>query len=283
MACLSSVSTAGPEVMMLRSFILLSFILAYGGAFSVLDHTFQNRNVQLQPALPAKLQQVASGYLSQIVSEILFIKTSVFLGGVKPGTPETTYAEPLANNFEVITSLYPEFIDPYFFSQSYLAPISQESARRANTILQTGIKTFPDNFILRFFYAFNCYSYLDEPLKAAKAFEDAAAFPDAPPMFGHLAALFSAKGGNITAGLVTLKTMLAAEQNEVVRERYQQEIETFEKALTVEKAVFLYTKKYHTPPEKLEDLVPEYLEQLPEIQNNFILIYEPPLLRLERP
>ncbi|MCD6388017.1 MAG: hypothetical protein J7L69_01305, partial [Desulfobulbaceae bacterium] len=127
------------------------------------------------------------------------------------------------------------------------------------------------------------YRYLNEPLRAAKAFEDAAALPDAPPMFGHLAALFSAEGGNITAGLVTLKTMLTTEQNEVVRERYQQEIEAFEKALTVERAVSSYTKKHHTPPEKLEDLVPEYLEQLPEIQNNFILIYEPPLLRLERP
>ena len=269
--------------MLLRSLILLSFILIYGLAFLILDHTFQNRNVQLQPVLPAKLQQVASGYLSQIVSEILFIKTSVFLGGVKPGIPATSYAEPLANNFEVMTSLYPEFIDPYFFSQSFLAPISQESARRANTILNTGIKTFPDNFMFRFFYAFNYYRYLNEPLKAAKAFEDAAALPDAPPMFGHLAALFSAEGGNITAGLVTLKTMLAAEQNEGVRERYQQEIETFEKALTVERAVSSYTKKHHTPPEKLADLVPEYFEQLPEIQNNFILIYEPPLLRLERP
>ncbi|MEA3546929.1 MAG: hypothetical protein U9R66_04635, partial [Thermodesulfobacteriota bacterium] len=215
--------------------------------------------------------------------EMLFIKTSVFLGGVKPGTPETTYAEPLANNLEVMTSLYPEFIDPYFFNQSYLAPISQESARRANTILNTGIKTSPDNFILRFYYAFNYYSYLNEPLKAAKAFEDAAALPDAPLMFGHLAAVFLAKGGSIAAGLVTLKTMLAAEQNEVIRERYQQEIEIFEKALTVERAVSSYTKKHNLPPEKLEDLVPEHLEQLPEIQNNFILIYEPPLLRLERP
>jgi len=269
--------------MLLRSFILLSFILVYGLAFSILDHTVQNRNVQLQPALPAKFQQVASGYLRQIVSEILFIKTSVFLGGVKPGTPETTYAESLAHNFEVMTSLYPEFIDPYYFNQSFLAPISLESARRANTIHQTGIEIFPNNFVLHFFYAFNYYRYLNEPLRAAKAFEDAAALPDAPLMFGHLAALFSAEGGDITAGLVTLKTMLAAEQNEVVRERYQQEIEIFEKALTVERAVSSYTKKYHIPPEKLEDLVPEHLEQLPEIQNNFILIYEPPLLRLERP
>lgn len=269
-------------MMLLRCCVLLLFILVYGMAFSTLDHTFQNRTAQLQSVLPAKFHQVASGYLRQIVAEILFIKTSVFLGGVKPGVPEATYAEPLANNFEVMTSLYPEFIDPYFFTQSFLAPISMEYAGRANTILNTSIKTFPDNFVLRFFYAFNYYRYLDEPLMAAKAFEDAATLPNAPPMFAHLAALFSAEGGNIRAGLVTLKVMIETEQNDIVKERYQQELETFEKALTIEKAVSLYMKKNNGPPERLNDLVPEYISQLPEIQYGFALTYEPPDLYLGR-
>jgi len=79
-----------------------------------------------------------------------------------------------------------------------------------------------------------------------------------------------------------LRTMQAAEQNEMVKERYQQEIEVFEKALTVENAITSYLNKYHIPPAELEDLVPEYLEQLPVIQNKFTLFYEPPILRLER-
>lgn len=277
-------------MIILRRFSLIALLTVYFGVFPIMDKTFQNQSFQLHRALPARLQQVASGYLRQLVSEALFIKTSVFLGGVKPGVPATTYADPLANNFEVMTSLYPEFVDPYYFNQSYLASISKESAQRANSILDTGIKTYPANQFFRFFQAYNFYNYLDQPLKAAEAFQNAAKLPDAPPMFGHLAAIFSAKGGNIAAGLVMLKTMLATEQDKVVIERYQQEIEIYEKALVVDRAISLYTKKYHVPPNKLEDMIPEYLEQIPETQNLFILIYEPPVLpyehavlRLKRP
>lgn len=234
-------------------------------------------------ALPATFQRITTGYLKQLTVEILFIKTSVFLGGVKPGTPEKTYLSSLANNFEVMTSLYPEFVDPYFFCQSFLAPISQEGAEITNGILEKGIKVYPNNFFLRFFYAFNYYRYLNDPLKSAKAFKEASMLSDAPPVFGHLAAVFSAEGGDIQAGLLTLKTMFSMEQDEKAKEQYQKEINLFEKALSVEKAISLYTQKYLTPPGKLEDLVPEFFEKLPILENNFILVYEPPLLYLKRP
>ena len=44
---------------------------------------------------------------------------------------------------------------------------------------------------------------MNEPLKGAEAFAEAAKLPEAPPMFGHLAALLSAKGGDIAAGLIS--------------------------------------------------------------------------------
>ena len=269
--------------MIFRVFIFLSLILTYSIGFSIFDQKFQNKTYTLKPALPAKFQKIAAGYLSQVTSEIIFIKTSVFLGGVKPGTPEKSYANTLANNFEVITSLYPEFMDPYFFCQSFLPSISHESAERANSILNTGIKAYPDNLIIRFFYAFNFYRYLNEPLKAAEAFGKAAKIPDAPPMFAHLAAVFSGKGGDITTGLVMLQNILAVEQNEAVQERYQKEIEAFENALLIENAISLYTKKYKIAPEKLELLIPEFIEKLPQINNTFKLVYDCPNLSLVRP
>ena len=268
--------------MVLRGLTFSTLIVVYVLIFSSLNQSFPNSNINLNRALPIKFQQVTSGYLKQLVSEIIFIKNSLFLGGVKPGTPKTTYSGTLANNFEVITSLYPEFIDPYYFCQSFLTPISRESAQRANAILNKGVKTFPDDFILRFFYAFNFYRYLNDPLKSAQAFQEASALLDAPPMFAHLAAIFSAEGGNIKAGLIMLKTMAAIEDNESTLVQYQQEIDIFEKALLVENAILSYTKKRFSAPEKLEDLVPDFIDQLPEIENNFILKYDPPVLRLER-
>jgi len=267
--------------MLLRCFVLVLFTAIYFTAFSTLDDTFQNRVSQLRWALSAKVQQVTFGYLSQLASELLFIKTSVFIGGVKPGVSAITYVEPLANNFEVMTSLYPEFIDPYYFTMSYLAPISKEGAHVANAVIGTGITVYPNNHIFRFFHAFNSYNYLDQPLKAAETFKEAAKLPNAPAMFEHLAVVFSAKGGNISAGLVMLKIMLASEKEEKVRERYQQEIEIFEKALIIDKAIVAYSQKHHTPPRELKELVPEYFDKLPEIKDHFILVYEPPALPSE--
>ncbi len=46
------------------------------------------------------------------------------------------------------------------------------------------------------------------------------------------------------AGLISLRTMFAAEKDEVVRTRYQEEIIIFEQAIDVQRAVDLYFKKY---------------------------------------
>ena len=77
--------------------------------------------------------------------------------------------------------------------------------------------------------------------------------------------------------------MLAAEKDEVVRTRYQQEIVIFEQAINVRTALNAYTSRYGNAPKTLQQLVPEFLPQLPEIKDSFILVYDPPTLRLQRP
>jgi len=52
-----------------------------------------------------------------------------------------------------------------------------------------------ENFVFRFFHGINCFMSMNEPLKGAKAFEEAAKLPEVPPIFGHLTALLSARGG----------------------------------------------------------------------------------------
>ncbi|MBU1564049.1 MAG: hypothetical protein KJ630_00300 [Proteobacteria bacterium] len=214
---------------------------------------------------------------------MLFIKISVFMGGVRPGTPPVSYAAPLASNFESISLIYPHLIDQYYFCQSFLPYISIESAATANAILERGIATYPADLFLRFFHASNFFLAMNEPIKGAKAFAEAAKLPNAPPMFGHLAALLSAQGGDIAAGLISLKTMLAKEKNEKVRNRYNEEIVIFQQALEVQKALKAYISKNGTAPKILEQLVPEFISGIPEIMDSFVLIYDPPVLHLKRP
>lgn len=270
-------------MMIIRAIVLTGFVLLYGLIFTVQEQKAQNRDITLELALPVSFHKIAAGYVQQLAAEILFIRTSVFLGGVQPGTPPTSYADALGNNFEVMTQLYPRFIDPYYFCQGFLTPISPESAAKASTIFETGITAYPDDLILRFFYGTNFFLSMNEPIKGAQAFTEAAKLPKAPPLFGHLAALLSAKGGDIAAGLISLKAMLAGEKDEVVRTRYKEEIVIFEQAMEVQKGLNAYSNKYGSAPKGLEQLVPEFLPQVPEIKDSFILIYDPPTIRLQRP
>lgn len=263
--------------------VLAGLILFYGFIFSIQYRKTQDFTPSLDIALPVNFHKIANGYMKQLAAEILFIRTSVFLGGVRPGTPPKSYADALGNNFGVITQLYPRFIDPYYFCQGFLSPISPESAARANVIFETGIAAHPDNYFLRMFQGTNFFLSMNEPLKGAAVFSEAAKLLDAPPLFGHLAAVLSAQGGDIAAGIISLKAMQAIEKNEAVRIRYTEEIALFEQAMEVQKGLNAYIKKYSFAPKTLEQLVPEFLPVLPVIKDSFILIYDPPNLHLQRP
>jgi len=267
----------------LRFILLVIMILLYGNLFVSQEKKRLERQVDLQTAMPVSFYKIAAGYLEQLAAEILFIRTSVFLGGVASETPATSYADRLGNNFDVMTRLYPRFLDPYYFCQGFLANVSYEAAVKANTIFETGIAAYPDDLILRFFYGTNFFLSLNEPLKGARVFEEAARLPGAPPMFGHLAALLSAKGGDVAAGLVLLKAMLAVEKNDIVRARYEEEIIIFEQAMIVQKAITSYTQTYGTAPRSLGQLVPEFIPLIPVIKDSFRLVYVPPFLHLQRP
>jgi len=269
--------------MIARAIILSSLVLLYGLVFTVQERKTQDRVVSLELALPVSFQRIAAGYIKQLASEMLFIRTSVFLGGLQPGTAPSNYADALGNNFEVMTQLYPRFIDPYYFCQGFLPHISPESAVKAATIFETGISAYPDEIILRFFYGANFFLSMNEPLKGAEAFAEAAKLPNAPPLFGHLAALLSAQGGDIAAGLISLKTMRASEKDDKVRIRYEEEIMIFEQALEMQKSLNAYTAKYGVAPQTLEQLIPEFIVNIPAAKDSFVLVYNPPNLHLQRP
>lgn len=265
-----------------RRLIFGVFILLYGLSFIAQERTAQYKNVKLEFSLPANFYRVISGYFKQLISELIFVRTSVFLGSVQPGLLPATYEDALSNNFEVMTKLYPQFVDPYYYCQAFLTSISAESATNASKIFETGVKANPNDLVLRFFHAQN-FLTMDEPIKAANAFTEAAKLQNAPAMFGHLAALLSAHGGDISAGLISLEILLKDEKNEIVRSRYQEEIRTFQKALEVQRALNAYILKYASEPKSLNQLIPEFIPGIPKIDNSFILFYNPPNLHLKRP
>ena len=281
MVGLCNFSKKGSGVMRRVLLLPVVIIFLYLATFVYVDKVMQNCAPRLQTAPPLKLLQAVGGYLHQITAEIIFVKTGVFLGGanIKPDEHEME----ISQNLSTAVLLYPDFIDPYYYTESFLAPISKQSAEAANTILEKGIDTYPHNFVFLFFHAFNYYRYLNDPLSAAKAFQKASTISGAPPMFAHLAAVFSASGGDIAAGLLMLKIMEKGETNSIAKKRYQVEIQDYDKALNVVKAISSYQKKHNAPPETLEDLVPHELNELPKLSKFFAFQWNGTKLSLTRP
>ena len=261
-------------------FFLLLFL--YGALFSLQESRFSESSQQLSPPLPPVIQKIALGYLHQLGGEMLFIKASVFYGGVKPGRDPLEYADPLAHYFTAAATLHPQFIDTYFLCQAILPYINKDYARYANRVLAQGMAALPDNFVLPFFAGFNDMYYLGEPLAAARLFHLAASKPNGPPILEHLANLLSAEGGDISAALIGLRGMYASEKDEQVKKRYAREITAFEKAVAVLEAIRRYETRKGAPPAALTDLVPDYLPAIPDVGPVFRLEWKPPHLEVVR-
>lgn len=268
---------------LVRSFAIVATLLFYGFVFIAQDRIALNKENSLPFPMPAKVYEIAGGYFKQVISELLFIRSAVFLGGLAPGASPLNYRGALESNFRTMSSLYPQFVDPYYYCQSYLATISPEDAAKANSILEVGMKALPNDQILRFFAGYNYFMMLEEPLKGAEVFQEAAKIPGASSAFGRLAALMSARGGQFQAGVLMLRGMLEVEENEGLRIRYQNEIAAFEKAMAVEAALTAFQNAHARFPQNLKELLPHFLENLPDFGDAFQLVYDPPHLSLRRP
>ena len=267
----------------IAQFLILPVCIGYALVFLLQERLFQGAAVQLAPVPTAQFLRATSGYLKQLVAETLFVQSAVFLGGLPAKTDPTSYTPVLAHNYRQITALYPEFQDPYYYAQAYLAEVGPEYARAANDILATGRGGDPDNLIYPFFQGYNYFRHLDEPIQAAGVFREASLLPEAPPMFAHLAVILSAEGGMLEASILSLMALVNSTDDKVVKQRYQEELDIFKAALSVQKAVNAFQVERMRTPTTLDELVPDYLPALPNFGQAFELTWKPPVVGLKRP
>lgn len=265
---------------------ILPFLLVYFVAFQSQERLFREYRSDLEAIPSHHIIKAATGYLRQITAEMVFVKASVFLGGL-PQTSESenppTYAPILSHNLRQITLLYPEFTDPYYYANAYLPPLGKVFAESANDILTTGISANPTDFVLRLFQGINQLNYLDDPLAAGETFQKASLLPNSPSMFGHIAAILTAQGGGLQVALISLELLRKNEENPFVRERYEKEIAMFHQAIELQNAVTRYYQATGAYPDQLTTLVPNYIKQIPTFDNLFELVWDPPQVKLKRP
>lgn len=269
--------------MMLRRMVLLVLLLVYGLFFLQQERFSHSTPIRLALPMPVSAEKAVLGYLRQLGGEMYFIKTAVYIGGLSARGLGPTGIDLLYANLDSASELNPPFIDTYFYCESFVASQGQEHARQANAILQKGMAALPEDWVLPFFLGFNQFYYLNAPDEAAVSLQAAYKKSKAPAWIGHLATIMAAKGGNIYTGLMWLRAMYEGEEDEAVRRSYESDITDYEKALVVQKALYAFKSRYGREPEILDDLVPEFLSSLPNFKGNFVLNWEPPVLRMERP
>ncbi|MEF3168076.1 MAG: hypothetical protein K6360_01890 [Deltaproteobacteria bacterium] len=268
---------------MVRLILTVFAIAAYAALFIVQDLDYTGRQAEIAIPLPARLQEAALGYLRQLGGEIAFIRASVFIGGVEPGRDPEGYAPALSETLRTAALLHPPFVDTYYYVESSLPHLSPHWAGVANDILAIGLDSVPENWVIPFFMGFNHMRYLDDRLGASRFYSLAAKRHGNSPVLEHLANLMAAEGGDIYASLVGLRAMLAGEKNETVRKRYEEEIAALEKAVTVIEAVHAFKKERGHLPARLDELVPWYIQAIPDLGPRFVLSWEPPDVKVRRP
>ncbi len=266
-----------------KGVLCLFLLLMYGFCFFQQEQFAKKTQYNLAFPLPSAVQKAVLGYLSQLGGEMHFIRTAVFLGGTDSNNLSATHANSLSKNFEVMSNLHPPFIDTYFLCQATLPYFGVEKAAETNLILKKGTAALPDNWTLSFFMGFNYFYFLEDNAQAADVLMHTSKLPNAPNWLGHLASILKASGGDIYAGLIWLRAMRSAEEDEASIARYDNDIAMFEQALSVEKAISAFRKKYSREPSDLSLLVPEFLTELPDFGDNFVLVWKPPILNLKRP
>lgn len=268
----------------IRYIWIVLLIACYLVFFSVHEKNASTRIDALSKPLPYAFQKTVTGYLSQLWAAVQYAKLSVFLGNADSPQILKANEQHIADTFLLISRLHPKLKDTYYFTQGHLASLSPASARSANQVLQNGIRALPDDWTFDFFSAFNHFHYLEEPVQAADILINMVQeHPDAPDWLGHLAGVLSARGGDIRSGLFMLELMAASEQDAMVKERYQKSIASYKKAIRVLEAIERFERVNGFPPHRLDHLVPEFINPIPDLGDQFSLQWAPPVLSLIRP
>jgi hypothetical protein len=259
---------------------LAILLIAFVVIFRLHDSRQPNRTHVLDYPFPVGFYEVTFGYLKQIAAQVLYVKMNVFLG--ETSIKEDDFADPLVANCDVVSSLNPVFAAPYFTCQSRLSHISPEYTYKMNALLDRGIEREIGEPYLSFFKGVNLFYYLDDNIGASKVFEDVATKYESAKPLAHLASVLRGKDGDLRGGYLTLRNLIQNEEDERTLERYNAELSDYELAIMMSNLIDQYNLEKGRYPKVLTELVPGYIDTLPEL-NYFQFEWVSPKLKLIRP
>ncbi len=225
-----------------------------------------------RPALSEQVRFIPSGDFASTAclgfdataADLLWIRTVMYFGENYDGSDDNTWYVWVYYMVDLVTDLDPHFTAPYKYGGTMLR-IDPSWVDASNLIMAKGMASNPDYWYFPFSIAMN-YFLRDEVETAAHYATLAAASPDAPFYMANLAASMLNDSNHREVALRFLEEEYAASVSEQRKEAIYVKIQEtrFEMAReVVEEARQRYREATGVPAQDIEELVPDYLSEIP--------------------
>ena len=212
-----------------------------------------------RPLLPRKelLQIVGAAYRS-VVADYFWIQTLHATG--KAGN-RYEYRD-IYDYADVVTDVDPRFQFAYVFASTAvtfnLGRDTWVNTEESTSLLQKGLRQFPNHLYMRILLSFNYSYYHREPLRAARLLEETSRLPGAPRYLSALATRLYAQSGDFDAGLMLAHQLSASADDSETRaafERRVKEIELERELKRVDASIALFEAREGRLPHTIQELV----------------------------
>ncbi|MHB8844642.1 MAG: hypothetical protein ACYC7L_07800 [Nitrospirota bacterium] len=218
--------------------------------------------------IPSPVLKIAALEFPGFASDILFLRTMVFMGGTQQRTEQPRVKEWewkwFVGTLENATELDPYFFDPYYYANAFL-PWDAGMVVAANRLIEKGNRFRTWDWMMPFFIGFNEFYFVGNDGKAADYLMEASRRPGGNPMFASIASRLALKGNRTETAVLFMEELHGKTEDPELKELYARRIKALHGMLVIEKAVSIYKKTYRKVPSTIDDLVRRnILVRLPE-------------------
>jgi hypothetical protein len=245
---------------LLVAFLLILAVFIHVLSLGKASEAFKklSQDDQYSFVLPSPMMKIASLEYQGLASDILFLKSMIFMGGTferkeRPRVKEWEWKW-LINVLDNATDLDPYFFDPYFFANAFL-PWDAGMTEDANKLLEKGSRYRDWDWMPPFFIGFNYFYFLQDDSRAAEFLMEASRRPGGDPMLASIASRLAFKENRTETAIYFLEQTARNTEDKNLKYRFETRIKALRSVLLLEQAVSAYKKKFGKTPSTVDDLV----------------------------
>jgi len=225
-----------------------------------------------------ELARVASIGFQNVVSDYHWLQAVQVVGSSR--SDPSVHGPLLGRLIDVVTTLDPWVDHPYRFAAVWMTE-SLASIRKANALLERGIRYHPDDWRDPYYLGFNHFFYLQENEAAADALENASKKESSPAYLPLLVARLRAGGDGLETSAALLAGLVGESADPYAKAEYEKaldEVETERRARALDRARAEFQRRRGRDIARVEELVEgrdAVLKELPPELHGWEWVIEP--------